>query len=93
MPNSPTMSLTPGIVDDHSTPPSPLREFWISFSASRGALIAATFFILLVIAALLAPWIAPHAPAAQFRDAFLTPPSWLEGGSVKFLLGSDEVGR
>ena len=76
-----------------SAPPSLLREFWHSFSASRGALIAATFFILLVIAAALAPWIAPHAPAAQYRDAFLTPPSWLEGGSLKFLLGTDELGR
>ena len=74
-------------------PPSPLREIWTSFSASRGALIAATFFVLLVLAAIFAPWIAPHAPADQFRDFFLVPPAWTSGGSARFLLGTDEVGR
>ena len=62
-------------------PPSPLREIWTSFSASRGALIAATFFVLLVLAAVFAPWIAPHAPADQFRDFFLVPPAWTSGGA------------
>ena len=78
---------------DNAAPPSLLREFWVSFSASRGALFAAGFFALLVIAAIFAPWLAPHAPAEQFRDAFLTPPAWQEGGSLRFLLGTDEVGR
>ena len=80
-------------VDGAIAPPSPLREIWTSFSASRGALIAAAFFLLLVISAILAPWIAPHAPSEQFRDFFLTPPAWVEGGSTRFLLGTDEVGR
>ena len=74
-------------------PPSPLREIWTSFSASRGALIAAAFFVLLVLAAIFAPWIAPHAPADQFRDFFLVPPAWTSEGSARFLLGTDEVGR
>jgi len=37
--------------------------------------------------------IAPHLPAEQFRDALLRPPVWMEGGSWKFLLGTDDVGR
>jgi dipeptide transport system permease protein len=74
-------------------PPSLWREFWNSFSASRGAMFAAVYFCLLVIAAIGAPVFAPHAPAEQFRDALLTPPSWTHDGSVRFLLGTDELGR
>ena len=47
---------------------------------------------MLVIAAG-ATWLAPHGPAEQFRDALLKPPVWEEGGSWKFLLGTDDVGR
>ena len=72
---------------------SPLRAFWSSFSASRGALCAALFVLSLVITALFAPWLAPYAPTEQFRDAFLTPPAWAAGGSPRFLLGTDELGR
>lgn len=73
--------------------PSLLREFWASFSANRGALLAALFFGVLVLGALLAPWVAPHDPAEQFREAFLTPPVWADGGTARFLLGTDELGR
>jgi dipeptide transport system permease protein len=47
----------------------------------------------MVLAALLAPVLAPHAPDMQYRDAFLAPPVWQEGGSWKFILGTDPVGR
>ncbi|MET3661638.1 ABC transporter permease subunit [Aquamicrobium ahrensii] len=68
-------------------------EFWFYFSENRGAVIGLWVFIALVIVALLAPWIAPYAPAAQFRDAVLVPPVWEEGGRSAFLLGTDPVGR
>ncbi|WP_348943660.1 ABC transporter permease subunit [Chitinibacter sp. FCG-7] len=73
--------------------PSPLKEFWQSFSANRGALIALIFFGLLVIAALFAPWLAPHSPIEQYRDALLTPPVWVSGGSWLHIMGTDELGR
>jgi ABC-type dipeptide/oligopeptide/nickel transport system permease subunit len=48
-----------------------------------GALVA-----LVVVAALLAPWIAPHDPlVGNLKDAYLTPP----GG--RYLLGTDSQGR
>jgi dipeptide transport system permease protein len=37
--------------------------------------------------------VAPYLPVAQDREAFLAPPFWVEGGSIKFLLGTDDVGR
>ena len=43
--------------------------------------------------ALCANLIAPHSPIEQFRDATLAPPAWQAGGSAKFLLGTDAVGR
>jgi len=68
-------------------------EFWYYFSENKGAVLGLFVFILLVIVALLAPVIAPHAPSAQYRDAVLVPPVWAEGGSTSYPLGTDAVGR
>jgi len=70
-----------------------LAEFWHYFKQNKGAVVGLVVFCLLVLIAIFAPLIAPHAPDQQFRDAFLTPPVWQEGGSMKFLLGTDAVGR
>ena len=70
-----------------------LREFWYYFSVNRGAVIGLVVFVLLVLTAIFAEWIAPHSPIEQYRDALLTPPAWLEGGRPEFLLGTDAVGR
>jgi dipeptide transport system permease protein len=75
------------------TPPSPAREFVAAFASNRGALIAFVVFAAVVVAALLAPWLAPHDPIAQFRDHMLTPPWWQAGGLAQFPLGTDELGR
>ena len=73
--------------------PSPLREFWDTFSSGRGALLALLVFGLMLCCAFFAGWIAPHDPIEQFRDHMLVPPAWKDGGSVRFLLGTDEAGR
>jgi dipeptide transport system permease protein len=70
-----------------------LAEFWYYFSENRGAVIGLVVFVLLVIVALLAPVIAPHAPNEQYRDAVLVPPFWEDGGRAAYLLGTDAVGR
>lgn len=72
---------------------SGLAEFWYYFSANRGAVIGLGVIILLVLIAVFAPLIAPYPPDQQFRAFFKAPPSWAEGGSSAFLLGTDEVGR
>src|SRR5690606_15187845 len=73
--------------------PSPLREFLSSFSNNKGALAGFCFLVLMVLAAVLAPWLAPHDPLMQFRDHMLQPPAWQDGGSMSYLLGTDEAGR
>src|SRR3990167_9013557 len=85
-----TLSTT---LDQSLLYPSPLKEFWQAFAHNKGAVAGLAFMILLVICALFAPWIAPHDPSEQYRELLLTPPAWLEGGQLQFLLGTDEVGR
>ncbi len=68
-------------------------EFWYYFSENKGAVAGLVFFLFLVFVAAFAPLIAPYGPYEQFRDALLVPPAWQEGGSTRFLLGTDAVGR
>jgi dipeptide transport system permease protein len=74
-------------------PPSPAAEFGRAFAANRGALIAAAVLILIVLGVLLAPLLAIHDPARQWRDHLLVPPFWHAGGTAAFPLGTDELGR
>jgi dipeptide transport system permease protein len=48
---------------------------------------------IVILIALLAPWIAPHDPTLQYADARLRPPVWDAKGSWEFVLGTDAVGR
>ncbi|VVD75653.1 ABC transporter permease subunit [Pandoraea anhela] len=70
-----------------------VREFLRSFTSNRGATVAALILLLMFVAAIFAPLIAPHSPIEQYRDYVKVPPAWFEGGSAKFLLGTDEAGR
>jgi dipeptide transport system permease protein len=70
-----------------------LAEFWSYFSENRGAVVGLAFFIVVVVVAVFANYIAPHAPNEQYRDALLQPPFWQDGGSLKFPLGTDAIGR
>ncbi|HTJ57951.1 MAG TPA: ABC transporter permease subunit [Devosiaceae bacterium] len=70
-----------------------LAEFWHYFSQSRGAVVGLVVFVLLVLMAIVAPWLAPYDPSAQFPQAVLVPPIWQHGGNSAFLLGTDAVGR
>jgi dipeptide transport system permease protein len=75
------------------TPPGPLREFWISFRANRGAVIGMAVVAVLLLMALFAPWLAPHPPHETNSAVFLKPPFWQAGGSAQYLLGTDAIGR
>jgi dipeptide transport system permease protein len=74
-------------------PPSRFAEFWRAFAQSRGAVIGLAVVALLIALALGADVIAPHPPNEQYRDFTLVPPVWEDGGSLRFPLGTDAVGR
>jgi ABC-type dipeptide/oligopeptide/nickel transport system permease subunit len=48
---------------------------------------------LLVLVALLAPWIAPHDPLEQDLMSAQLPPAWIAGADPAYLLGTDSLGR
>jgi dipeptide transport system permease protein len=72
---------------------SALRETWFYFRQSTGAVIGLVVLVTLVLMAIFAPWIAPHDPTFQYRQHFLVPPVWQEGGLPQFILGTDAIGR
>ncbi len=71
-------------------------DFWWSFKKSKVTVIAAIVTIIIVLASVFAPLIAPHNPfdpaSLDLMDAS-TPPFWYEDGTTKFLLGTDDQGR
>ncbi|MBX5181439.1 ABC transporter permease subunit [Rhizobium sp. NZLR5] len=73
--------------------PSALAEFWHYFSRNKGAVIGLVVFTIILVVAVLAPLFAPHEPNEQNRQVLLAVPSWMEGGSISFPLGTDAVGR
>jgi peptide/nickel transport system permease protein len=71
-------------------------DFFWSFSHSKTAVFSLGLLVLMIAAAFAAPLIAPQNPfdlaSLDIADASL-PPSWQEGGSAKYLLGTDDQGR
>jgi dipeptide transport system permease protein len=83
----------PAVAAPTATPPHPLREFWSYFSANRGAVAGLAIIVAVLLLALFADVVAPHAPNLTNPAAFLRPPFWQEGGSLSYPLGTDAIGR
>jgi peptide/nickel transport system permease protein len=71
-------------------------DLWFSFKNSPTAIVASVIAVVCVVCAVFANWIAPHNPfdlaTLELSDSRL-PPAWIEGGSAKYLLGTDDQGR
>ena len=69
-----------------------MNETWKRFKRNKAALFGGTVISLIVIAAVLAPWVTPYNPHEQFFDGLT-----LEGAPLppnkRFLLGTDLLGR
>ncbi|WP_022667063.1 ABC transporter permease subunit [Desulfospira joergensenii] len=87
------MSETQTPSQNSLAPPHPLKEFWIYFSENKGAVLGLYVILFAILVAVFADYLAPHSPFDQYRDAILQAPSWMEGGTTKFFLGTDDVGR
>ena len=73
--------------------PVPVRIARRAWRLRRLPLIPILVLIIFVISGLGANWIAPHNPERGDIRARNVPPAWMEGGSTKYLLGSDHLGR
>ena len=74
-------------------PVSPLRDFWRSFSANKGAMAGLIIVLGVLLLAAFANQIAPYPPDLTDNRVFLVPPAWQTGGSSAHLLGTDAIGR
>ena len=67
-----------------------------SFLRSKVTMVSGAVTAFCFLAALLAPWLAPHDPfdmgSISLLDSLL-PPAWESSGDPRFLLGTDDQGR
>lgn len=69
------------------------RQNLRSFLSDRFGVFFTAIFLGFILMAILAPWIAPHDPAAGSLLRRLQPPAWLPGGSWAHPFGCDSLGR
>ena len=73
--------------------PASTSRAWRKFTRNPAAIVGAFILLVVVGAALAAPWITPHDPAKQSLMRRFTPPVWSAGGNTAYPLGTDQVGR
>ncbi len=70
-----------------------LLKFFSALKKDKSAFCCFSALMALLLGSLLAPWLLAHSPQ-QIHEGFLSlPPFWMEGGNLKFLLGTDDLGR
>ena len=76
---------------------TPFRRFARQFFSSKIATIGFALLVLILLAALFAPWLSPQDPYDLSRldvmDSRLAPGEMSADGRLKFLIGTDEQGR
>ena len=80
-------------VGDFSPEPTAARASLRRLWRLKWGMAAAALLLLIVASAVLAPWLAPYDPLAVDIQHRLAPPVWMDGGTPKHLLGTDQVGR
>ena len=73
--------------------PSPVAAFWAAFCENRGAVIGLSVVVAIGLIAIFADFLAPHSPIEQFREAVRAKPVWDQGGTWRFMLGTDGDGH
>ena len=76
---------------------TPFQRFVSEFAESKIALLGFAVFAVIVVVALLAPWISPQNPydlaVLDIMDGRMEPGSVSGDGATKFWLGTDDQGR
>ena len=69
------------------------RGAHLVFNMKRAPLLPISIIVILTLIAILANVIALHSPVTTSLPNRLRPPFWMEGGTLTYPLGTDEVGR
>lgn len=80
-------------INDYLPPANSLTRTLRKSLGHRGFSIGIVMLALIVLAALLAPWLTPHDPYAQDVLQRMKPPVWMAKGSWEHVLGTDKLGR
>jgi len=71
-------------------------DFIYHFKRDKVAMVSFALFLAFFLAALFAPFLSPTDPynlmVIDIMDSEI-PPSWMEEGDIRFLLGTDDQGR
>ena len=72
------------------------HDVFYSFTRSPVTILASFVTFIILFTSVFAPWLTPHDPfnpaSLDLMDAF-TPPVWIEDGTWKYPLGTDDQGR
>ena len=71
----------------------PVGMWWRQLLRLKWGVGAAIVLLVVILAAVLAPWISPHDPLVVDIRHRLAPPAWMTGGTPEHLLGTDQIGR
>jgi ABC-type dipeptide/oligopeptide/nickel transport system permease subunit len=87
--------LSPSTValQERATVAAERSRAWRKLARNPAALAGAVILLVVIAAAVFAPFVAPHDPARQSLIRRFTPPVWAQGGSMSYPLGTDQVGR
>ena len=81
------LTVIPETGDSSDELPERRPGFWVRFVHQRWAMTGLIFLLIVIVAAVFAPWVAPHAPDAQDINAVNA------GPSAAHWLGTDDLGR
>lgn len=71
--------------------PRPLRDLWLQ--VRRLPLLPIAIIAVFVVISLFGDWLTPIGPMEQNLRLRFLPPAWIDGGQIKHLLGTDNLGR
>jgi peptide/nickel transport system permease protein len=74
-------------------PESDRSRAWRKLVRNPAAIAGALILLVVIGAAVAAPYVAPHDPMRQSLLRRFTPPVWVSGGNPAYVLGTDQVGR
>jgi cationic peptide transport system permease protein len=73
--------------------PSPWQQTWREFRRSHVAMAGIVMLGFFTLIAVFGALFAPYDPLLQNTDTTLVPPSWDPSGTVRYVMGTDALGR